>query len=74
MKPTLKSIWLAAVALPLLASCGLAETAATGAVAAQEVQQAQQAKATEERYRQQLEAAQRSSQEHRDAALKEADQ
>jgi hypothetical protein len=74
MNPSFKPMWLAVMALPLLVSCGLADTAATGAVAAQEAQQAQQAKAIEERYKQQIEAAQQSSREHRDAALKEAEQ
>ena len=74
MNPAQKFTWLAVMALPLLVSCGLAGTGAAGAVAAQEVQQAQQAQATEERVRQQLEAAQRNSQENREKALKDADQ
>ena len=58
-----------------LAGCGLAETAATGAAgAAQEAQQAQAAQQQLDRTRAALDAAQKTADEQRERALKEAGQ
>jgi hypothetical protein len=59
----------------LLAGCGLAETAATGAAGANaDIEAAKQAKQTEEQIQQQMAAAQRAADEHREAAMKAAGQ
>lgn len=58
-----------------LAGCGLAETAVTGAAgAAQEAQQAQAAQQQLDQTRAALDAAQKSAEEQRERALKEAGQ
>jgi len=64
---------LGATALLTLTGCGLAETGAVGAAgAASQVQQASQAKATEDRVRQQLDAAAQQAAEQRKTAESES--
>jgi hypothetical protein len=64
---------LAVAAALMTASCGLAGTAAsTAANGASEVQQAEQAKATEDRVKQQVQDAMRTSAQQRDQAEQSA--
>jgi hypothetical protein len=59
----------------LLNGCGVADVAMTGAAgAASEIQQAKDAKATEDKVRADIDAAQAAAAQQRDAALKEAGQ
>lgn len=68
----LRSLPLAALILGSTTACGLADTATSAAAGAtSEVQQAREAKATEDRVKQQLDAAAQAEAQQREAAEKE---